>query len=72
MRESIAKTKWCFCIRISSDKANSFTTNRNQAPTPVTNINCLGSGCMAWRIVDRKNPLDTEGFCGAATPEYAN
>ena len=72
MLESVAKTKWCHCVRITSDKANDFVTNRNTDATKAGNLNCLGSACMAWRVVGRKDVLNTDGFCGAATPEYAN
>lgn len=32
----------------------------------LRSLNCLGSGCMAWRWADHDAASDRQGYCGLA------
>ena len=71
MIEEEAKTKWCPFVRQSAQAARS---NRGDHPN-ASNVNCIGSACMAWRVTDdecmpvKKYSVTVSfpaGYCGLA------
>ena len=53
LTEAEARRKWCPYARVSvSDrKEEGNHANNRWADEPTKGANCLGSGCMAWRMV---------------------
>ena len=58
MTEDEAKTKWCPFTRAWA--LNSGATNRRPGETH----NCMGSGCMAWRLERNISDEVIGGYCG--------
>ena len=58
VNDATAKSKWCPFGRVPY--ITPVAINRTETDLPFTR--CLGSGCMAWRIVGD----DDHGYCGIA------
>mgnify|MGYP001595231558 CR=1 FL=1 len=69
MTEIEAKKRWCpFALRPLSS-GGSGNRGNDSGGTQVTNVNCLASGCMAWRWDKGTQNLAVlmhEGYCGLA------
>lgn len=71
MTEQEAKTKWCPMVRLLSEgQPGQLLSNR---PNSAPGGNCIGSGCMMWRIrrwdsyPDGQCPPEpADGYCGLA------
>lgn len=60
MTEDEAKKKWCPHGRVRGVKLAGY--NRLPNGRKSNNSLCIGSACMAWRLV----PEEHVGFCGLA------
>lgn len=81
MTENEASTCWCPFVRYKFTATNDVTPyNRSAFPHETDNLNCLGSGCMAWRWVQRitnQEELDRErntliSYSKPSQPIYEN
>lgn len=66
MTEEEARTKWCPFARAydSDDIGGATSTNRPlQYERPRKDLNCIASGCMAWRWLAINGK---RGYCGLA------
>jgi len=79
MIEEEAKTKWCPFVRHDTAGQNPGSFNRTILSTDKTNLNCIGSACMAWRwnyppaeevdglkVVEVHHDPSGSGYCGLA------
>ncbi len=65
MTEDEAKTKWCPFVRLTGTERE-WHANRPQgaaAPSERSTYLCMGSACMAWRVVrEEVSGTDADGF----------
>lgn len=73
MTEDEAKTKWCPMFRVTAyelDAPQDYRPQTDNRGRHAPEGNCLGSGCMAWRVYsvdDRTRENGPQGgYCGLA------
>jgi hypothetical protein len=59
MTEDEAKTKWCPMAR--SGDSRGFNKNRNGEGGSLKSSHCIGSECMAWRVICPGQAVDQQG-----------
>jgi hypothetical protein len=61
--EEEAGKKWCPQVRIIDSTHYARSINNRGRDGGDNDVNCLGSRCMAWRVLDTRGE---RGYCGYA------